>query len=644
MLPWSLREQIRLKKSTRLLIRARSPKFNRDGKLPRNATFLWAALAAVMLCGCNEAGVPYDINLTLAASEGVNANVQRIAMYVIGDCDIDLGAKPQGSVFQSALVRGEAPPKLPSLPRGRYGVYAYGVGDDCRPIVAGCTEFDATGGTGAIIEVALSELQSPGVQDCDVGLTCEQAQCVNAGEACLGVADGDPCEGQTGTCHQGVCCSGCWDGVACQQGDTIAACGSEGGACTTCCDSDQCVEGGCDPQQKAISVDVGARHACAVVETDRSVGFGELPYGELYCWGRDDLSQTGVSNHDEAELCDTSGGPQSPCWKLPQRVEAVDGSDGWFAVTAGSHHTCGGTITVDAVEGTVTLANACWGNNNARQAVDSADPVIDVPTVAGSNFFASAGHDHTCGSVVGFGGAIVGFCFGDNRHEQLGYADGAPDPFVRAGGAAEPWTSLRAGTHFSCGNFDGTLYCWGRNQFEQVGSMGAGDRPPTAVDLGTFTKLGDYALGGEFACAIRDQQAWCWGNNEDGQLGRGSTGSILAPAAIFDGRREDGTDQSLPLVSIGAGDNHACGVTAEGELYCWGFSNSGEVGPAVPFGTATSQPVQVSGQDWAEVAASHINTCALKTDGSLWCWGNNRFGQLGIDSVASKNVPQRVCF
>ena len=95
----------------------------------------------------------------------------------------------------------------------------------------------------------------------------------------------------------------------------------------------------------------------------------------------------------------------------------------------------------------------------------------------------------------------------------------------------------------------------------------------------------------------------------------------------------------LQFVTITAGDNHACGITGPGALYCWGDGSTGALGPGA---VAQSTLVHLAGSDWASVAAGSAHTCAIASGGSLWCWGQNAHGQLGNGSTASSAVPVEV--
>jgi alpha-tubulin suppressor-like RCC1 family protein len=116
---------------------------------------------------------------------------------------------------------------------------------------------------------------------------------------------------------------------------------------------------------------------------------------------------------------------------------------------------------------------------------------------------------------------------------------------------------------------------------------------------------------------------YCWGNNATGQLGADTnidqTGTPLLVAGGF---------SWLTLTSDGTGTwEHTCGVTTNGELYCWGANHEGQGGE----GTDTrAAPVQVSTSlSIAEVAAGYRHTCLLTPGGAVYCMGDNGQGQLG---------------
>jgi alpha-tubulin suppressor-like RCC1 family protein len=94
--------------------------------------------------------------------------------------------------------------------------------------------------------------------------------------------------------------------------------------------------------------------------------------------------------------------------------------------------------------------------------------------------------------------------------------------------------------------------------------------------------------------------------------------------------------------SVSAGQSHTCAIMLDGTLWCWGLNDSGQLGDNTLDSKSTPVAVVNSGQTWAMVAAGVTHTCALATGGSLWCWGGNSAGQLGIGSNDPGKIPTRV--
>jgi alpha-tubulin suppressor-like RCC1 family protein/uncharacterized protein YjdB len=145
-------------------------------------------------------------------------------------------------------------------------------------------------------------------------------------------------------------------------------------------------------------------------------------------------------------------------------------------------------------------------------------------------------------------------------------------------------------------------------------------------------KTGDPAT---YTCALEQSgSAYCWGSNARGQFGDGMTAdAVLRPVPAAG---------SLRLTTLDAGSRHACGVTTSAVLYCWGANDRGQLGDGS--NTSRLNPVQVAAaaQTFVTVKTFDRHTCARAAGGSVYCWGANDLGQLGIGTTMDETVPRAV--
>lgn len=250
-------------------------------------------------------------------------------------------------------------------------------------------------------------------------------------------------------------------------------------------------------------------------------------------------------------------------------------------------------------------------------------------------------------------------CWGYNGDGELGLGDmihrgDKPDqmggnlPRVDLG-SNKTASFLGVGYNHACARLhDGTVKCWGWNDFAQLGLGDKNHRGDEAgemgellpiVDLGTELAVTGLAAGGAHTCVLfKDGRLKCWGNNVRGQLGLGHT------ERLGDEPGEMGVN--LPFVDFGAaqqakamvvGAGHTCALMTDGRLKCWGWNEFGQLGQGDtsdrgdgPGEMGNSLPFVKLGNQAIAIAGRSKHTCALLDGGEVKCWGDNSHGQLGL--------------
>jgi alpha-tubulin suppressor-like RCC1 family protein len=213
-------------------------------------------------------------------------------------------------------------------------------------------------------------------------------------------------------------------------------------------------------------------------------------------------------------------------------------------------------------------------------------------------------------------------------------------------------TDLAAGASATCGlRVDGTVWCWGSNYLGRLGNNSLDDSPVPVqvVDEGGFgllTGVTDLDFGSGHGCAVKaDGTVWCWGDNGWGALGDGSNQNRSSPVQVtrWLGALLEG------VVAASTGTHHACALRGDGSVWCWGLNSRGQLGRNTQHGslnTADFYAGQVLGQDAVgyltdvtQVEAGEAHACAVRSDGSLWCWGGNVYGELGDGTTTDRLTP-----
>lgn len=282
----------------------------------------------------------------------------------------------------------------------------------------------------------------------------------------------------------------------------------------------------------------------------------------------------------------------------------------------------------------VATTTASWAGGTTT---DLTTPTTMVGMDANVEAIGPGQHDTTC--LVQSGAP---FCTGRNSEGQLGNGTAIDSNVaVPVVGTNSSVTAIAAGVNHSCAVDQGAARCWGEGKDGQLGNA-ASDDSLTPVAVNTLVdKVSDITVGVRFSCAIRDGAAYCWGSNSHGQLGIGSTGGTMnVPQPVL--ALSSGTTR------IVASYQTACAVQ-NGGVQCWGKGSSGQIGN----GVATKRvavPTQVHGLESGVVAiAMHQvwdggHVCALKANGTLWCWGKDVSGQLGWGRTMRADAPIEVFY
>jgi alpha-tubulin suppressor-like RCC1 family protein len=305
----------------------------------------------------------------------------------------------------------------------------------------------------------------------------------------------------------------------------------------------------------------------------------------------------------------------------------VSGLNNVKSVTSSFHYNC--ALIND---GTVK----CWGANSSGQLGDGTTTSSNLPvSVLISNVTSvSSGNFHSCALIND--GTVK--CWGINNSGQLG--DGTTvnriAPVAVTGLTNVGKIIVEAGTHTCALINDGSIKCWGRNDYGQLGDGSTTNKSAPASVTGISNAV-DVAAGEDHTCAvINDGTVKCWGRNYHAQLGTGSSGR--------------NTPQSTPVSTTGIStatgissyNNFSCAVLSNQSIQCWGLNNDAQIGDGTAvFDSSTYErktPTNVIEINTATAISSGVDhSCALLADKTLKCWGSNDYGQLGIGEISNRS-------
>jgi alpha-tubulin suppressor-like RCC1 family protein len=346
--------------------------------------------------------------------------------------------------------------------------------------------------------------------------------------------------------------------------------------------------------------------------TDVSLIYPYLSTSKLMLWGNNAMGQIGDN---------TIASRSSP-------VQVVTGGTTWSQIDAGEYHSA-------AIKSDGTLW--VWGDNSINPGTlgDSTNTSRSSPvqTVAGGTTWKQVACGYALTAAVKTDGTL--WTWGQNTYGQLGdnTSTGKSSPVQTVTGGTT-WKQVSCGKLFtSAVKTDGTLWTWGNNSSGQLGDGTVTHKSSPAQTVASSTSWSQVSCGYFHTGAIKtDGTLWLWGKNTSGQLGDNTVSSRSSPVQTVAG----GTTWS----QLSCGYDFTAAIKTDGTLWLWGNNAYGQLGDNTN-AVNKSSPIQTitGGTTWKSVSADWWNTGAVKTDGTLWMWGHNAYGQLGDNTVAAKSSP-----
>lgn len=360
---------------------------------------------------------------------------------------------------------------------------------------------------------------------------------------------------------------------------------------------------GAEYSVQVVQIASGSGHNCALTET-----------GRVYCWGRNDVGQLGDGTTHER--------------RTPVIVGALPASI--TAIVAGARHTCALTETGQAY---------CWGDNQVGQLGNGGGrrQLLPVAVKQDGDRYSSlaAGSHFTCG--ITYDKYLM--CWGDNDRRQLGTNQSVLQTLTPSKSVnLAKVHSVTAGDKHVCASllFDGSVVCWGGNGLNQLNNGTHRTSPfPVPISQVDGPSLVGMSAGANFTCAVHRKHAvTCWGE--------ALRGDLRQPVNAEENWSPDFSSFSEGFTTVAAGKEHACGLSLNDEVICWGRNSEGQTGQSVL--KTNSEPARVNklAANIDSISTGDQHTCVSSTTAGIYCWGSNAFGQLGDGKKTSSSAPRHV--
>ena len=333
--------------------------------------------------------------------------------------------------------------------------------------------------------------------------------------------------------------------------------------------------------------------------------------GNLYCWGGNILGQVGNGTKSSVE---------KPV-KVLSNVASFKGIETNVAAITQS-----GDLYIWG-----TNSSGLLGNGQVGYKLEQLTPLKILSNVASVYLVEVRGYYHNSIAVITKSGDL--YSWGYTGEGQVGNGQSGVDVYQTS--PVKILSNVASVKSYDGGvaavTKSGDLYMWGKNNFGQVGNGQSGVNVYQTTPVKVLSNVASISLNSDSVAALATNgDLYCWGNNWQGRVGNGSSETQTTPVKV------------LSDVVYANADRVTTAIKENGDLYCWGYAEMGQVGNGMSgIEDRQTTPEKIM-ENVAMVRTQHSNTAAVTTDGDLYCWGGNEWGQIGNGTLVRQVTPVKV--